>query len=58
MAYLQVEVKKNDHFLVTWLKYCMSNIVVQNIHFVSPNTGVPKPVRVSLWAERDVNYAK
>lgn len=38
---LKMEVKKNDHFSLTWLEECILNIVVEDVYFVPSDACVP-----------------
>ena len=46
--YLEMEMKKNDHFTITGLVKCMFDVVVKNVNFVSSNACVLEPVCVRL----------
>lgn len=43
-VYLEMEMKKNDHFSITRLENGVLDIVVQNIHFISTDGIVAESV--------------
>lgn len=40
IAYLQVEVKENDHLPLAWLEECIFDVVVEDVHLVTTHAGV------------------
>lgn len=41
-ANLEVEMKDNDNFTITWLEYGVFDVVVQYVNLVTSDRGVPE----------------
>ena len=48
-----MELQENDHFSIAGLEKCVLDVVVHDVHLVSPDGGVPEPVHVCLEGARE-----